>query len=93
MRKYILPNMGYLLEDGVWKNSEIDEDNLRNISDEDVSKYYTELTLRLAIAYGKNKFYTWWSEITNEVVENVDDHWNELITKYREYKNERQHTN
>jgi hypothetical protein len=93
MRRYILPNMGYSLEDGVWKNPDMDDENLREISDEDISRYYTELTVRLAITYGKKKFYNWWSGITNKVVENVDDHWNELTTRYREYKNERQHTN
>jgi hypothetical protein len=93
MRKYILPNMGYILEDGIWRNPEMVEESLRNIPDEEIRIYYTELTVRIAVAYGKSKFYSWWSGISDEIIENVDDHWNELTTRYREYTNERQPTN
>ena len=84
--------MGYTLEEGIWINPDMEE-NLQNILDSEVTKYYTELTVRIAISYGKSKFYTWWTSITDVVVENVDEHWNDLTIKYREYRNERSRTN
>lgn len=90
MRKYILPTMGYTLQEGVWKNSDIGNVDLQDIPDEEIGKYYTELTARIAIAYGKKRFYNWWSNVAKGPTVNIEDHWNMLTTKYREYQNERQ---
>lgn len=59
MRKYVLPSLGFTLQNNEWINDDFPESSLRHIKDEDVDLHHLSLTSRMVMEMSKDKFVTW----------------------------------